>query len=374
MTLNKQKVRLDEFFNISLDAHLEPTFTLAKMKRISEVLLLKGKDSDCLTGKGLLSLALPDDLIYEKHNKANDTEPFLRIYNGVIYEGTFDKSIIGSAHNSLIQIINKEYGSEIAAVFIDRVQWITNSWLLMRGFSVGIEDCLIKSQEQKQKIKDIVQKCYLEAEGIKNTTKHEGRREVRIMAALSKAKDIGLKIAKEAIDPSNNFLSTVKSGSKADWFNICQITGLVAQQNILGKRVMPILNNGKRTLPHYPFNDMSVEMEYESRGFIASSFIKGLNPREFYFHAMSGREGCSDTAMNTPVSGYLERRIVKLTEDMKVVNDGTVRDSMGNIYQISYGSDGQDPVSCVKVNGSLEMCDVGRIIDRLNNVQKSRSL
>ena len=32
-------------------------------------------------------------------------------------------------------------------------------------------------------------------------------------------------------------------------------------------------------------------MEYESRGFIDSSFIKGLNPKQFYFHSCSGREG-----------------------------------------------------------------------------------
>ncbi len=59
----------------------------------------------------------------------------------------------------------------------------------------------------------------------------------------------------------------------------------------MGQRVPPVLNNGKRTLPHYPFEDLTVEMEYESRGFISSSFIKGLNPKEYYFHAMAGREG-----------------------------------------------------------------------------------
>ena len=42
--------------------------------------------------------------------------------------------------------------------------------------------------------------------------------------ALNKAKDIGLKIAKDALDKNNNFLSTVNSGSKGDFFNITQIT------------------------------------------------------------------------------------------------------------------------------------------------------
>ena len=105
---------------------------------------------------------------------------------------------------------------------------------------------------------------------------------------------MGLRIAKNALNPSNNFLSTVISGSKGDWFNISQITGLLGQQNLLGQRVSPVLNNGKRTLPHYQFENLSLKEEYESRGFIDSSFIHGLNPKQYYVHCMSGREGCCD--------------------------------------------------------------------------------
>ena len=107
-------------------------------------------------------------------------------------------------------------------------------------------------------------------------------------------------------------------------------------------------------------------MEYESRGFISSSFIKGLTPREFYFHAMSGREGISDTAMGTATSGYMQRRIIKLTEDIKINYDGTVRDVTGNIFQISYGEMGLDPISTTKVKSQQQICDISRLINRLN--------
>jgi DNA-directed RNA polymerase II subunit RPB1 len=107
-------------------------------------------------------------------------------------------------------------------------------------------------------------------------------------------------------------------------------------------------------------------MKYESRGFIASSFLRGLNPRQFYFHAMSGREGICDTAMGTATSGYMQRRIVKLTEDMKIQEDGTVRDTVGKIYQLAYGQLGFDPVSTVKVKNDQEMCDISRMVARLN--------
>ena len=80
----------------------------------------------------------------------------------------------------------------------------------------------------------------------------------------------------------------------ADFFNISQISGLLGQQNLQGKRVQPALNNGTRTLPHYPFKNLPVDLEYESRGFVSSSFIQGLNPKHYWYHAMSGREGCCD--------------------------------------------------------------------------------
>ena len=178
--------------------------------------------------------------------------------------------------------------------------------------------------------------CYIEAEGIKETTYNPNIREARITGALSKAKDMGLKIAKNALQPTNNFISTVKSGAKGDFFNIAQITGLLGQQNVSGKRVVYTLNNGKRSLPHYPLENLAMDKEYESHGFIDSSFIKGLNPKQYYFHSMSGRESTCDTSMNTSTSGYIQRRIIKLIEDIKIQYDGTVRDVVNSIYQLSF--------------------------------------
>jgi DNA-directed RNA polymerase II subunit RPB1 len=218
----------------------------------------------------------------------------LKIFNGVLYEGVLNKAVLGSAHNSLIQVLNKEYGVEIACNFIDNIQFIINSWLAEYGFSVGLEDCMVTSKENVQSIKTNLTKCYIEAEGIEETTQNPGIREVRVTASLSKAKDIGMKIAKNAMRGDNNLLSTVGSGSKGSFFNIAQLTGLLGQQNLNGKRVKPTLNHGKRTLVHYPFTGMDKQTEYESRGFIRHSFIHGLNPQEFFFHAMSGREGVCD--------------------------------------------------------------------------------
>ena len=305
MTCGNKRIRKDQFFDISMKLEMTVSELMKKIKIIKTVAKEKGKNliykakrkgkiTEYYSCKALMSLALPVDFNYEKENKADPEEPVVRIYKGVLYEGALDKSTLGAATNSLIHIIHKEYGPDITAKFIDSVQFITNNWLMIDGFSIGIEDCMTKNKNQTQEIKDVIKKCFIEAEFIKETTTHPGIREVRITGILNKARDMSLKKAKDSIDPKNNFLSTVNSGSKGDFFNVAQITGLLGQQNLQGKRIVPTLNNGNRTLPHYPFENLPIDLEYESRGFIDSSFIRGLEPRQFYFHAMSGREGCCD--------------------------------------------------------------------------------
>jgi len=294
MTKGIKLLRKDQFFHISMKTGFSSEYILKKINQIRRVFKDNGKKVQSFHGKGLISLILPEDLFYEKKNNADPNEPIVKIYKGVLYEGTLDKSTLGAVTNSLIHVIHNEYGPDKTALFIDGIQFITNAWLLIEGFSIGIEDCLVQSEKMVEEINDVIQKCFLEAEKVKETTKHPGIREVRITGILNKARDMSLKKAKDSINPANNFLSTVQSGSKGDFFNLAQITGLLGQQNLQGKRISPSLNNCKRTLVHYPFEDLPIDLEYESRGFIKSSFIKGLNPKEFYFHSMSGKEGCCD--------------------------------------------------------------------------------
>ena len=372
MTKGFQKITKDKFFNIAMALNLSSEKILQRVNEINTVLKQKGKRVNAYTGKGLISLFLPNDLNYEKKNNIDPEEPSVKIWKGVLYEGTLDKTVVSSSHNSLIQTMNKEYGPDMATTFIDSVIFVTNNWLLNSTFTVGLGDCLVSQTanetgvSNQDKIHDVINKCFLEADTIKTNTTHPGIREMRINAALNKARDIGLKLAKDGLNPSNNYISTVKSGSKGDFFNIAQITGLIGQQNLKGQRIPLSLNHGKRSLQHYPFENLTPEMEYESRGFVSSSFIKGMNPREFYFHSTTGREGVSDTAMGTATSGYIQRRIIKLTEDMRIQYDGSVRDVTGRLYQMAYDDTGFDPIHTVNVKGVQESCDISRLISKLN--------
>ena len=76
--------------------------------------------------------------------------------------------------------------------------------------------------------------------------------------------------------------------------------------------------------------------------------------------------------MGTATSGYMQRRIIKLTEDMKVQHDGSVRDIPGKIYQMAYGENGVDPTCTININGQQEICDIGRIVSKLNMLYEKK--
>jgi DNA-directed RNA polymerase II subunit RPB1 len=111
----------------------------------------------------------------------------------------------------------------------------------------------------------------------------------------------------------------------------------LGQNSDEGKRIQYGFEN--RTLPHFSkFDDGP-----ESRGFVENSFISGLAPHEFFFHAIGGRGGLIDTACKTSDVGYLQRKLVKAMEDCKINYDYTVRNANGHIVQFLYGEDGMDP-------------------------------
>ena len=84
------------------------------------------------------------------------------------------------------------------------------------------------------------------------------------------------------------------------------------------------------------------DLTSDARGFISEKFKTGLSPTEFFFGAMTGRDSLMDTALRTPKSGYLYRRLANALQDLKVEYDGTVRDASSKIIQFEYGEDGID--------------------------------
>lgn len=109
------------------------------------------------------------------------------------------------------------------------------------------------------------------------------------------------------------------------FIKISQMSVCVGQQSVEGRRIPFDFHHW--TLPHFTKDDFSPE----ARGFVENSYLRGLTPQEFFFHAMAGREGLIDTAVKTAETGYIQRRLVKALEDAMVCYDGTVRNSLGDL-------------------------------------------
>ena len=103
----------------------------------------------------------------------------------------------------------------------------------------------------------------------------------------------GKSAIRDSKERGSRLLAMISAGSKGKDINVCQMMGAVGQQNIDFRRV-PLSFEG-RVLPHFSRYDDGCE----ARGLVESSFVKGLTPKEFFMHAMAGREGLIDTAVKS---------------------------------------------------------------------------
>ena len=301
------------------------------------------------TGKQIISYAFPEGLNLLRPTKEGHsplTDEGLCILNGELMYGLLPKKIVGSSGGGVVHVIFNEMGADAAMKFFNTTQAIVNYWLLHNGFSIGIGDTipdrntisLIEEAVTKRK-EEVVNLTRLATENELEPLPGMNVRatfESKVSKELNSARDDAGSITTKSLRDLNNALQMANSGSKGSAINISQMTAVVGQQSVEGKRIP--FGFKYRTLPHFTKDDYSPE----SRGFVENSYLRGLTPTEFFFHAMAGREGLIDTAVKTAETGYIQRRLVKAMEDVEVKYDGTVRNSVGNIMQFVYGEDGLD--------------------------------
>jgi DNA-directed RNA polymerase II subunit RPB1 len=288
------------------------------------------------TGGELISMAFP----------MMSLKTGITIENGQLVSGVLKKSAFGSASNGLVHVVYNDFSPERCGQMINDIQAIVTQFNLYTGFSVGTSDLIANAETMSfvnkqittgreavaKIIYDVHSGKYMNTSGMSNGEKLEDD----ISNAL---KDIASKINEEVIkslSSENRIVQMVASGSKGGEHNITQMVALLGQQLIEGKRVQYTLLD--RTLPHFSRYDDGIE----SRGFVQHSFVEGLMPAEFFFHAQAGREGLIDTAVKTSDTGYIQRRLMKTMEDQHIEYDGTVRNVTGSIVQFRYGEDGID--------------------------------
>jgi DNA-directed RNA polymerase II subunit RPB1 len=315
------------------------------------LITFKRRNKD-FTGPELISSTFP----LVNHNSGGIT-----VKNGQLMKGRMNKGAFSSASKGMIHMIYNEFSPDRCSQFINEIQNVVTKFNLFQGFSVGSSDLLADAETQVF-IKETIEKGKKEVTELlssvhsgtflNNSGRPDGEElENKISIALNQIVSTISERIKESLPKENRIVQMNGdggSGAKGDKLNISQMVALLGQQMVAGKRVQYTLQD--RTLPHFAKYDHGIE----SRGFVENSFIQGLKPAEFFFHAMGGREGLIDTAVKTSDSGYIQRKLVKNMEDLHVEYDGTVRNVNGSIIQFNYGGDGIDSI-CVE----QQPCDLG---------------
>jgi DNA-directed RNA polymerase beta' subunit len=264
------------------------------------------EEAEQLTGRQMLSTIIPA-------NTNIKMDDYL-IRDGVIdaSSGALRSDAFDSESKGLVHSIYADKGPAVFTSFINNTQKLVCDWLVLSGFSVGVSDLVLPTEVRRSiqstmiKMKDDV---YAKIQDVHNDRfENLGTRsnaeffESEIINILNSGRKTAEKAALDSFDVSNNrMLNMIKSGSKGKELNFSQMVSSVSQQIVDDKRIMDGYEN--RTLPHFTkFDDGP-----NSRGFVENSFIDGLTPQEFFFHAMGGRIGLIDTAVrsvawDTPVA------------------------------------------------------------------------
>ena len=297
------------------------------------------------SGRALFSALLPHDFYYSNGK--------FHIFNGVILnpinlenpeDSRIIKKILSTGDGSIIHAMYKKYGNERVSRFLTDTPKVINRWLMERGFSVGIKDCISigidEDGNEFDKNRKLMGTILADTEltlrvlgGKLDDPLEEEFRKQRINEVSDKAVGAGTVISKQSfgIDNAYRIMTDEASGAKGGIANISQISGIVGQQFIRGNRPEPILK-GNRLNISGDKNDLSAK----GNGFITESFESGLTPTDFHNLMAGGRPGLLDTSMNTSIAGTISKKMSKAQENIIIYSDFTVRNTNGNLFLTSF--------------------------------------
>lgn len=252
----------------------------------------------------------------------------------------------GVEDGEMVKIIDRKFGRDKTVDCINKAFGLGMIYLSRKGYTLALRD-LDVPDKLKEITNEIVKKAEKKTDEVIEEYKSgslevmsgktaEETMETKILKILNNIRtDVG-DIVRENFPQDSSLNKMIKSESAGSLLNVTQMGCCVGQQSLWNQRI----NFGykDRTLSFFKRGDLKPE----ARGFVKSSFFKGLKPTEFFFGAITGRDSIMDTALRTPKSGYLYRRLVSALQDLKVEYDGTVRDASENIVQFVYGDDGKE--------------------------------
>ncbi|GAA5871370.1 hypothetical protein JCM16303_000734 [Sporobolomyces ruberrimus] len=289
------------------------------------------------------------------------------VHDSDLLTGIIDKAQIGASPYGLVHSVFELYGPEVAGKLLSILSRLLTKYLQSRAFSCRMDDLVLNAQgnSDRRKMLTTVNKkgldAALEYTGLSSADRTDPATADDLRARLEEilrddyklagldatvegeTNQVTTQLIKQCLPnglvkpfPHNNMQTMTVSGAKGSNVNASQISCLLGQQSLEGRRV-PTMVSGK-TLPSFK----AFETAPRAGGFVAGRFLTGIRPQEYYFHCMAGREGLIDTAVKTSRSGYLQRCLIKHLEGLRVHYDHTVRNADHSVLQFHYGEDSLD--------------------------------
>ncbi len=260
--------------------------------------------------------------------------------------GKFNATSFKTGRGDALRAADIKLGRDETMELLRQVFMLGTVFLSRTGFTLSADDLNVPDAVKKKtekiiesaelKTKEIIENYYNKSLDLLPGKSAEETRETKILQVLNETRtEIGDAV-KEGFPKDNLASKMIGSGASGSMLNITQIACSVGQQVLHGRRID--FGYTGRTLSFFRKDDLSPR----ARGFVYSSLMDGFRPDEFFFGAMTGRDGLMDVALRTPKSGYLYRRLANALQDLVMAYDGTVRDASNNIVQFVYGVDGVD--------------------------------
>lgn len=305
------------------------------------------------TGKQIFSLLFPLTLMYTTVVRSGAADGIGRVggemdvaerrivvVHGELLAGSMCKKTLGTSAGGLVHVLVRDWGFRCASNFVSDAQRVLQGFMMIRGFSVGVRDCVMGA-DAHARTRALLDRTLAHTDRVRADPASITHPELvdgcvtKILGSMLTRG--GAEVMKNTEVMDNNIGVMIECGAKGSAINIAQILSCVGQQSVEGERIR--LGVGNRTLPCFRRGDDSAG----ARGFVCNSYGTGLTAQEYFFHAMGGREGLVDTAVKTASTGYIQRRLSKAQEGLQVAYDNTVRNSSDDVIQFYYGGDSYYP-------------------------------
>jgi DNA-directed RNA polymerase beta' subunit len=246
------------------------------------------------------------------------------VRNGELLAGVLEKNQFGASRYGLVHACHELYSPRFAGQLLTVLSRLFTIHMQQRGFTCGIDDLVLQpsAEVDRQALIDRARPQALAAAakfieahapehaigdigggGVETAARaSDGLREallvdIGVQEALFDSKmkamthDLSSQVVKRCLPhgqmkmfPDNNLSLMTMSGAKGSTVNFSQISCLLGQQELEGRRC-PRMVSG-RTLPCFEPYDTSAR----AGGFIGDRFLTGIRPQEYYFHCFTDED------------------------------------------------------------------------------------